>query len=462
VPLQHRSFFARCRVILLKPATGVIISKNKGESGLMPEEVINIGMLGMGTVGGGVASILQRNGTILAEKAGAALRLKRVLVRDLSRKRAVELPAGTLTANVEDVLHDDEIEIVIELIGGVSPAREYVLEALRRGKYVVTANKELMALHGMELLQEARRCRRNIFYEASVGGGIPLIRPLKHCLVANRIGRILGIINGTTNYILTRMAMESIEYHDALAAAQAAGFAEADPASDVDGWDAAYKLAILAGIAFRTRVDVSGIYREGIGTVTREDIRYARELGYVIKLLAFGEEIDSGLALWVQPTLIPVKHPLGAVLYELNALFVEGDAGEVMFYGRGAGALPTASAVVADVVDVVRLKRSGLEDGVLDIQEQSLPILPASKLYSRFYLRLQAKDRPGVFAALATAFGDEEVSLDMIIQKRSAGGYAEIVLVTHEVGGGNFNRALKRVKALETVEVVSSVFRVLP
>jgi homoserine dehydrogenase len=428
----------------------------------MAEDTVKIGMLGMGTVGGGVAALIERNGALLQEKAELKLHLERVLVRDPEKRRAAALPREAFTTDAAAILDDPSIEIVIELIGGIEPARSYISEALQKGKFVVTANKDLMARHGAELLELARRCRRNIFYEASVGGGIPLIRPLKHCLVANRIKRIVGIINGTTNYILTRMAREEMGFQAALAAAQSLGFAEADPASDLEGWDAAYKLAILAGISFNSRIPLEEISVQGIAGVTREDIRYALELGYAIKLVAVGERLAEGLALRVHPALVPLAHPLAAVLDEFNAIYVEGDAvGEAMFYGRGAGALPTAGAVLADVVDAARCVRSQLENGVMESRFQSAPLVPVSALVSRFYLRLLAQDRPGVFAGLATAFGDEQVSLDMIIQKSSRDGIAEIVLVTHDVLEERFNRSLARIMRLPPIEPAHSVFRVL-
>ncbi len=428
----------------------------------MPDGKIGIGMLGMGTVGGGVAAIMESRGGDLKENTGFDLQLKKVLVRDPALSRRTDLPPQLFTTRAADILEDPEIKLVIELIGGIEPARSYISEALRRGKYVVTANKDLIATHGEELFKAAHEHHRNIFYEASVGGGIPLLHPLKRCLIANRIERLLGIVNGTTNYILTRMAREKTDFQQALAQAQANGFAEANPANDLEGRDAAYKLAILAGLAFHSRIDPASIHVEGITNVTSEDICYARELGYAIKLLAVGEELKEGLALSVHPALVRETHPLAAVFDEFNAIFMVGDSvGEVMFYGRGAGALPTASAVMADVLEAALIIKSGGESRVMEMGYQRKPIIPVGDLNSRFYLRLQACDRPGVFADLATSFGDEQVSLDMIIQKSSIEGIAEIVLVTHNVQEACFNRALSRIKALETTKNVNSVFRVL-
>lgn len=428
----------------------------------MAGEPVKIGMLGMGTVGSGVASILAEQGGALYDKTQIDLQLQRVLVRDLHRRRSVALPQDLYTTDAEAVLSDPSISLVVELIGGIEPARSYIAAALERGKYVITANKDLMARHGAELLELARRCNRNIFYEASVGGGIPLIRPLKQSLVANRISRIVGIINGTTNYILTRMNDENMPFEEALAKAQSLGFAEADPSSDLEGRDSANKLAILAGLAFNSRIDLTEIHVEGIGGVTPQDLCYARELGYGIKLLAVGEQLKQGLALRVHPALVSLAHPLASVFYEYNAVFVEGDAvGEVMFYGRGAGAMPTASSVLADVVEAARCLRSEVENGYPENSFKAAPILPLDSLTSSFYLRLQVQDRPGVFAALANAFGDEQVSLGLIIQKRSEGGIAEIVLVTHDVLEERFGRALQRILSLPAIEKTHSVFRVL-
>ncbi|NLA12079.1 MAG: homoserine dehydrogenase [Firmicutes bacterium] len=425
-------------------------------------ETVKIGLLGMGTVGGGVAQIIEDSGELLAGKTGARLLLERVLVRDPARGRTVELPPQTYTTDPDTVIKDPSIDVVVELMGGIEPARTLISTALQEGKHVVTANKDLMAQHGRELLQLARRCGRNIFYEASVGGGIPLIRPLKRCLVANRIERMIGIINGTTNYILTRMFLDDMDFQEALDKARELGFAEADPSSDLEGRDAAYKLTILAGIAFNCSLNPDDFPTRGITGVTRADIHYARELGYTIKLLAVAEEKPEGLALGVYPALVPLAHPLATVQDEFNAIFIKGDLiGEAMFYGRGAGALPTASAVVADIIEVARSLQHGGAEGAPPNSNRKPTLLPPAALTSRFYVRLLARDRPGVFGALAAAFGEEEVSLDMIIQKRRQNGIAEIVLVTHDVNEERFNRSLQRVARLPAIEPDPSVFRVL-
>lgn len=435
-----------------------------GIPGLSSGETVKVGMLGMGTVGGGVAAILQRNGSLLARKTGIKLELQRVLVRDPSRRRAVDLPPQIYTTDPEMVVKDPSIDVVVELMGGIEPARTLISAALKENKFVVTANKDLMARHGQELLQLAYCYGEDIFFEASVGGGIPLIRPLKQCLVANRIERMVGIINGTTNYILTRMSLDDMDFQEALSKAQELGFAEADPSNDLEGRDAAYKLTILAGLAFDCSLNPDDLFTQGISGVTRADIHYARELGYTIKLLAVAEQMPTGLALGVHPALVPLTHPLATVYDEFNAIFIKGDLiGETMFYGRGAGALPTASAVVADIIDAAYSLQSGVKDRPSPgkSNNRKITLLPLSALSSRFYVRLQARDLPGVFGAVATAFGEEEVSLDMIIQKRKTNGMAEIVLVTHDVNEERFYRSLKRVARLPAIEPEPGVFRVL-
>lgn len=427
----------------------------------MGKDVVKVGLLGLGTVGSGVMKILQLNGEQVARRAGTNIEVKKILVRNKEKARDVKVGPSLLTTHAAEILQDGEIDVVIELIGGLD-VRPYVEEALRRGKYVITANKDLMATSGASLLQLARDHGRNIYYEASVGGGIPLIRPLKHSLGANRILRLAGIINGTTNYILTRMDLEGMEFSEALSEAQARGFAEQDPSNDLEGKDAAYKLCILAGLAFNSHIDYDSLHVEGITNLNRRDLQYARELGFTIKLLAIGEEKAEGLVLRVHPALVPLTHPLAGVLFENNALYVEGNAvGEVMFYGPGAGSMPTGSSVVADLIDVVRSINHQVENGVMEIDFFRKEVIPMEDLNSAFYLRLQAQDQPGVFAGLANAFSEEMVSLDMIIQKRSREGKAEIVLVTHEEKEKNFNAALARIQKFPGIRAINCVYRVI-
>ncbi len=428
----------------------------------MVDNLINIGLLGCGTVGSGVVKIIKRNREEIERKAGSRLNIKKVLVRSLDKERPLELEGAELVTEVDKILEDPEIKIVIELIGDVERAREYMEKALRKGKFVVTANKDLMAQHGREIFKLARDMGVNVYYEASVGGGIPLIRPLKHSLAANRIMRIMGIINGTTNYILTQMTLQGRGYQEALEEAQEKGFAEQDPSSDVLGKDAAYKLAILASIAFDSTINMDSIYTEGITEVKIRDIRYAEELGYKLKLLAIGDRMEEGLALRVHPTLVPDKHPLAAVNDEFNAVFFEGDAvGEIMLYGRGAGEMPTGSAVVADVIEAVRSINHQVENGVMEVEFSQKPIMPLSRIHSKFYIRLKAIDEPGVFASLANIFSEEKVSLDMIIQKRRIEEMAEIVLVTHDIREENFFRSIERIKEIPSIREISQLLRVV-
>ncbi|RQD73400.1 MAG: homoserine dehydrogenase [Candidatus Syntrophonatronum acetioxidans] len=428
----------------------------------MVENSINIGLLGCGTVGSGVVKIIKRNKEEIERKAGSRLNIKKVLVRSLEKERPLELAGAEVVTEIDSILEDPDIKVVIELIGGVDRAREYMEKALKKGKFVVTANKDLMAQHGKEIFQLAQDMGVNVYYEASVGGGIPLVRPLKHCLAANRIMRIMGIINGTTNYILTKMTLQGKAYQEALEEAQEKGFAEQDPSSDVLGKDAAYKLAILASIAFDSSIDMESIYMEGITEVKIRDIRYAEELGYKVKLLAIGERLEEGLALRVHPTLVPDKHPLAAVNDEFNAVFFEGDAvGEIMLYGRGAGEMPTGSAVVADVIEVARNINRQVDNGVMEVEFTPKPIMPLSRIHSKFYIRLKAIDEPGVFASLANIFSDEKVSLDMIIQKRRIEEMAEIVLVTHDIREENFFRSIERIKEIPSIKEISQLLRVV-
>ncbi|NLZ39103.1 MAG: homoserine dehydrogenase [Firmicutes bacterium] len=428
----------------------------------MKKETIKIGLLGLGTVGSGVYQILTQNSKDIERKLGAKIEIKRIAVRNLAKPRALVTDQKLLTDNLDHVLLDPEIDIVVETMGGLEEARWAIASALERGKFVVTANKDLMAQYGIELLKIAKEQERNIYYEASVGGGIPIIRPLKNCLAANRIVKIMGIINGTTNYILTKMSCENMEFEAALAEAQAKGFAEANPASDIEGWDAAYKLNIMASLAFSSRIKMDDIHVEGITEVKLRDIRYAQELGYAIKLLAIGEEKQNGLSLRVHPTLIPQSHPLAAVKNEFNAVFLEGDAvGEVMLYGRGAGALPTGSAVCGDIMEAARAIKKEVQNGILEATFTEKPIISLAAQSSRFYVRLKAKDEPGVFAQLAAAFGNADVSLDRIIQKRSVEKTAEIVLVTHDVKEGNFMQAISSLRAMEAIRSINSILRVV-
>ena len=435
---------------------------------------IGIGLLGLGTVGAGVAAIL-------ATPAGrhplvGELELRRVAVRDLNRTRTVELPAELLSTDPEAVVDDPAVDIVVEVMGGLEPARSLILRAIAAGKPVVTANKAVIARYGEEIAAAAARSGVYVLIEAAVGGGIPIIEPLKQSLGANRIQRVSGIINGTTNYILSRMAAEGAAYADVLADAQRLGYAEADPAADVQGGDAADKIAILAGLAYGGPVPREAIPTEGIDQLDARDIAYAEQLGYVVKLLAVAqampsEQAEQLLDVRVHPTLLPKGHPLAGVNGVNNAILVEGDpVGQVMFYGPGAGAGPTASAVVADILNIAGIRQA---TGGRGTQAPLDPLLAAgswrdcrlveSAITShRNYLRLRTSDRAGVIGAIGTCFGEAGVSIQSIVQfeTQSAGG-AEIVVITHEVCEANFRQALAAIEALTDVQAVAACLRTL-
>ena len=425
------------------------------------DKIVQIGLLGFGTVGTGVVRVLTDNSQLIAQRAGTAITINKILVRDLKKKRALST-AAELTTEPAAVIGDPEIDIVVELLGGEEPARTLMLEALNRGKHVVTANKDVMAKYGRELFEAAEKNNVNLLFEASVGGGIPIIRPLKRCLAANRISEVMGIVNGTTNYMLDKMTAEGMDFATVLAEAQAKGYAEADPTADVGGLDAARKIAILASIAFGTRVRLDDVSAEGITKIEPEDIDYGRELGYVIKLLAIAQETEKGVNARVHPAFIPTTHPLAAVRDAFNAIFIHGDAvGDTMFYGRGAGSLPTASAVCADIMEAARDIVHNSSNRILCTCFEEKRISPISETESPYYIRLLAEDKPGVMAAIAGAVGAQQVSLNSVIQKRRVGTRAEIVLITYKVKDEDLQLAVQTLSGLSVVNKVSTVIRVV-
>jgi len=425
-------------------------------------ETIQIGLLGLGTVGSGAYALLNSNASVIERKLGVRPIVRRIAVRDLNKRRAVTVPSGLLTSNPVEVLDDPDVEIVCELIGGVSPAREYILRALRAGKHIVTANKELIARDGHALMMEAQERGLDFLFEGSVGGGIPIIQPMKSALAGNRIQRIQGIVNGTTNYILTRMTQEGTDFADALRDAQAAGYAEADPTSDVEGFDAQYKIAILSSIAFTSRVRVSDVYVEGITHITRRDIECARDLGYVIKLVAVAERRDDdAMQVRVTPTFLPAAHPLASTNDVFNAIFLRGDAvGDVMFYGRGAGMMPTGSAVVGDIMDVCRNILHGATGRIGCTCFEQRRMLPVDQIETRYYLRMLVQDRPGVLAAVAGVLGEHGVSIESVVQRAAQEGLAEIVWITHQTREADIRAALERIRKLECVIRLENWLRV--
>lgn len=421
---------------------------------------INIALLGMGTVGTGVVKILTNNAHNITQKVGSPVKIKKILVKNPNKVRSVT-PAAELVTAFEDILSDPDISIVVEIMGGEMPAKEYMLAALKAGKHVVTANKDVVAKYGRELFEAAETSHVDFLFEASVGGGIPIIRPLKQCLAANQITEIMGIVNGTTNYMLTKMCNEKLDYAEVLAEAQAKGYAEADPTADVGGFDAARKLAILASIGFGARVTLDDVSIEGITNISIEDIEYAKELGFIIKLLAIAKQDEQGINVRVHPAFLPASHPLAAVNDVFNAIFVKGDAvGETMFYGRGAGELPTASAVTADIIDVARDIHHNVSSRILCTCFDQKPIYPVSKIESPYYIRLLVEDKPGVLAAIAGAFGAQQVSLHSVIQKRKVEGSTELVLITYRVSDESIRLALSTLLGMSVVRKVGSVIRV--
>jgi len=422
---------------------------------------IRVGLIGLGTVGSGVIDILRRHREDFRGRAGVDIDLVRFADRSESRFADLQLDPAACTTDAFALIGDPSLDVVIELIGGTGVARDVVLTALGTGKSVVTANKALMATSGEEVMEAAEANGVDIRFEASVGGGIPIIEPLKHSLVSNEITAVMGIVNGTTNYMLTRMAENGLHYETALAEAQAKGFAEADPTADVDGLDAAAKIAILSSIAFNSRVVMSQVPAEGIRTLSPADIAYATEMGHTIKLLAIARRTDTGVDIRVHPTMIPNGHPLASVNGVYNAIYVVGDSvGETMFFGEGAGSLPAASAVVGDLVEVARRIQSGCSPTVGCTCTEHLPVRDIADLETGYYIRLEVADKPGVLAAVASVFGDQGVSIASVIQKRADAGVAEIVYVTHTARESAVRTALREIAALDTVDHIASIIRV--
>ncbi len=440
---------------------------------------VKLGILGLGTVGTGTVQLLQ-------DKTGRhpllqEIEIYRVGVRSLDKPRAVQLPTDVLTTDLEAIVNDPAVDIIVEVIGGLEPARSLILKALSNGKHVVTANKAAIARFGAEIFTTANQSGVYVMLEAAVGGGIPVIQPLKQSLSVNRIHTVTGIVNGTTNYILTRMQTEGSNFSDVLADAQRLGYAEADPTADIDGLDAADKIAILASLGFGGRINLKDVYTEGIRQVSKTDIAYAEKLGFVIKLLAIAKRItpsspSSPLSLRVHPTLVPQAHPLASINGVYNAILVEGEPiGQVMFFGPGAGAGATASAVTSDILNLAAtLKTQRVTTEKLDQSQigslnpllacghdEYSQIAPMAELITRFYARFLTNDQPGVIGKLGTCFGNYGVSLESIVQTGFQGELAEIVVVTHDVPEGNFRQALAEIENLEAIESIPSLLRVL-
>ena len=419
---------------------------------------IHAALLGIGTVGMGVYKLLERRKKELPYKIGGELSIRRVLVKNLSKKRE-GIPEDILTDDFQGILSDPKIQIVIELMGGIEPARTYILEALRAGKHVVTANKDLMAKHGRELMEEAERHGCDLQFEAAVAGGIPIIRPLKECLAGNEITEVMGIVNGTTNYILTKMTEEGMDFDDALRKAQELGFAEADPTADIEGLDAGRKMAILASIAFHSRVTFDDVDIKGITKITAKDIQYAREFGYTLKLLGVARNTDNEMEVGVFPMMIPSTHPLAGVKDAFNAVFVHG-VDDAMFQGKGAGEFPTASAVVGDLIAVARNMQYDCCGRIGCSCYKDLPMKASGESRHRYFIRLIVEDRTGILAGVAGVLGNNNVSINQVIQKAAVNGVAELVVITDKVENRHLKDALVIFGQMSMIREVASVIRV--
>ena len=420
---------------------------------------IKIGLLGLGTVGTGVYKLIRMRSDVMERTIGAQLEIKKILVHNKNKKRE-GVDESLLTDNWKDILEDEEIQIVIEVIGGIEPAKTMILEALKAGKNVVSANKDLIAEEGRELLDTAQEYGKDFLFEAAVAGGIPIIRPLKQCLAGNEITDVLGIVNGTTNYILTKMFEEGMEFEDALRQAQKLGYAEADPTADVEGLDAGRKVAIMASIAFHSRVVFSDVYTEGITKITAADIAYAKEFDSVIKLLGVARNTESGIEVGVYPVMLPKDHPLASVRESFNAVFIHGDAvDDAMFYGRGAGEMPTASAVVGDVIDVARDLAYDCTGRISCTCYRQIPVKDLGEIENKFFLRMQVKNRPGVLAQIAQVFGGHKVSIARVVQKNVHLEKAELVIVTERVKERHMKDATEELKNMDSIYEISSVIR---
>jgi homoserine dehydrogenase len=426
-------------------------------------KAISIGLLGLGTVGSGVVKIIKNHQDKLMHQVGCPVEVKKILVQNLHKPRTNEVDKDLLTSNADEVLNDDEIDVIIEVMGGVHETKDYLLSALQKGKHVVTANKDLMALHGSELLTVASENGCDLFYEASVAGGIPILRGLVDGLASDRITQMMGIVNGTTNYILTKMSKDGTAYDEVLKEAQELGFAEADPTSDVEGLDAARKMTILATLGFSMHIDLDDVAVSGISNVTEEDLQYGKQLGYTMKLLGYAHREGEKVEVSVQPTFLSNNHPLASVQNEYNAVYVYGEAvGETMFYGPGAGGLPTATAVVSDLVGVIKNLRLGVNGRSAITPQYPKRLKTNEEKYSKYFLRIHVQDEVGVFAEITSVFAKHGVSFEKILQlpvKKNE--TSEIVLVTHHASLTNYDAILHELNDLRAIKEIKSAYRVV-
>lgn len=427
-------------------------------------KTINIALLGFGTVGSGVAETIKRNSQMMAEQLGCQLKITYVLVRHPDKYKNVPLLEGVhLTSSFEEIMADPDIGIVVEVMGGIHPAKEYIFEALNHKMSVVSANKDVVALFGPEIMHTVMENHVNFSCEASVGGGIPILRPLHDSLAANEIESIVGIVNGTTNFILSSMDEEGVSYSDALRVAQKKGFAEADPTNDVCGYDAARKLAILASIGFRANVTFDDVLVEGIEKISQKDVQYASEMGYAIKLLAVGTRQDNGIALNVYPAFVPRTHPLASVKGSYNAIYVTGNiVDDVMFYGRGAGSLPTASAVMADVISTAKhIMNGSTGTGMMLTETKRIPFYSSLKLKNSYYFRLIVDDVTGVLSQITSAYADHDISIKEVVQKSRFEDAAELMIITQDTPRENIIQVEKALQVLPCMRQVANIVRVM-
>ena len=423
---------------------------------------VKIGLLGLGTVGTGVVRIVEGHQEDLSSQVGSPIVIERIAVKHLEKYRSVSVDQSKLTEDPWEVIRDPEIDVIVEVMGGIDQTKTYILEALDRGKHIVTANKDLMALHGAEILAKAQEKQCDVFYEASVAGGIPIIRTLIEGFSSDRIMKIMGIVNGTTNYILTKMSQEGASFEDVLAEAQALGYAEADPTSDVEGLDAARKMAILGTLGFRTNVELQDVSVKGISQVTKEDISYAKRLGYEMKLLGIAERQDDEVSISVQPTMVRKGHPIAAVNGVFNAVYVYGEAvGETMFYGAGAGEMPTATSVVADLVAIIKNLKLGVNGLKAIVPYKPKKLKTDEQISYKNFILLHVDDKAGVLAQITQVFAQHDVSLESVVQQpNDQNPDAEIIIVTHHASKANMDKVLHHFEGLEVIRRIKSVYRV--
>lgn len=428
----------------------------------MEKKQVKVGLMGLGTVGTGVVRIVDAHQEDLFNQTGLSIEIHKILVQDKEKARSIVIDQEKITTNADDLIEDPDIDVIVEVIGGIHPTKDYLLKALAKGKNVVTANKDLMALHGAELLHKAQEKKCDVFYEASVAGGIPILRALVEGFSSDRITKMMGIVNGTTNYIMTKMSKEGAEYREVLAEAQALGYAESDPTADVEGFDAARKMAILSTLGFRVPMNLEDVQVRGISKVNKEDIAYGKKLGYEVKLLGIARRDNDEIEVSVQPTMIHKSHPLASVNGVFNAVYVHGEAvGETMFYGPGAGEMPTATAVVSDLISVVKNMKLGVNGRGTVAPYKEKKLKTDDKKFSKYFIRLIVADKRGVLAQITNLLAEKDVSLDQVIQQPyQDSGQSEIVMVTHTSSKYNVASVLKTLEGMDVISEIKSYYQV--